>query len=212
MRDRCQAQGAILREIQVNHRRYGLVCHGRSYNARWRPADRGGDASTDIVFDLAAVTYDEFLDRLADLREEVAGVPHLLARFRDGDESLIAIDRLTGSGTDPLAEKIARQAFYDGLEETTQRLQAAAIAALIAIRAEREALANEVEEFATRFHGYSFHPYPASIDGKPRGREEAIAHGREAHSLNRRLAGNPALARLNSARCRGSPSAPGSTR
>ena len=47
-----------------------------------RPADRGGDASTDIVLDLATLTYDEFLEKMAELRAEVAGVPHLLARFR----------------------------------------------------------------------------------------------------------------------------------
>ena len=86
-----------------------------------RPADRGGDASTDIVLDLATITYELFVDSLADLKAEVAGVPRLLARFRAGDEELIAVDKLTGSATgttDALSEIVARNVFFDGLEET----------------------------------------------------------------------------------------------
>lgn len=160
-----------------------------------RPADRGGDASTDIVLDLATLTYDEFLEKMAELKAEVAGVPHLLARFREGDESLIATDRLSGTG-DELIEALARNAFFDGLEETTQRLQAATLSALAAIRSERSKLTAEVAAFSTRFHGYTFSPYPVQITGKPHGREEAIQHGREAHQLNRLLAADPAMARL----------------
>lgn len=160
-----------------------------------RPADRGGDPSTDIVLDLATLTLVDFQARWADLRAEVAGVPHLLHRFREGDESLIATERLTGGG-DALAEELARNTFFDGLEETTHTLQRAALAALAAIRPEREALLAEVEAFAGRFHGFRFHPYPVGIEGFPKGREEALAHGREAHRLNRLLAADPSLARL----------------
>ena len=160
-----------------------------------RPADRGGDASTDIVLDLATLTYDAFIESTAELRAEIAGVPHLLSRFRDGDESLIAIDRLTGT-SDELSETLARNAFFDGLEETTQRLQAATLSALTAIRAERAMLTAEVRAFSDHFHGHTFSPYPVQITGNPKGREEAIQHGREAHKLNRLLAGDPAMARL----------------
>jgi hypothetical protein len=160
-----------------------------------RPADRGGDASTDIVLDLTKIDHDALLDKLANLKAEVAGVPHMLARFRDGDESLIAVDRLSGM-KDALSEGIARNAFFDGLEETTHRLQAAAIDALRATRPQRTALTDAVNVFSTRFHGYRFNPYPVSIEGNPKGREETIAHGREAHRMNRQLATDPALARL----------------
>lgn len=160
-----------------------------------RPADRGGDASTDIVLDLGTLTLAQFQDSFANLRAEVAGVPQLLQRFRMGDESLIATERLTG-GRDALAEELARNAFFDGLEETTHRLQDATLAALRAIRPARDALSAEVQAFAERFHRARFHPYPVSIEGAPKGREEAVAHGREAHRLNRLLAGDPAMARL----------------
>ena len=164
-----------------------------------RPADRGGDPSTDIVLDLATITYEDFVGYLAGLKAEVAGVPHLLARFRAGDEELIAVDKLTGSATgktDPLSESVARNVFFDGLEETTQRLQEAAISALRAIKVERKRLSDEVDAFSEKFHGHTFHPYPVSIEGNPKGREETIAHGHEAHRLNRVLASDPALARL----------------
>ena len=164
-----------------------------------RPADRGSDATVDIVIDLSITSHEDFLGALADLKAEVAGVPHLLARFRAGDESLIAVDRLTGSPVgeaDPLSETIARNVFFDGLEETTQRLQLAAISALKAIKPERKRLSDDVDAFSAKFHGHIFHPYPVSIEGRPKGREETIAHGREAHRLNRILASDPALARL----------------
>lgn len=160
-----------------------------------RPADQGENAASDIVLDLATLTYDDFLARFAALKAEVAGVPQLLTRFREGDLSLIDTDALTGSG-DPLAESIARNAFYDGLEDTTRQLQAAALSALTAIRADRNQLAAEVAAFSARFHGHVFKPYPVSVEGHPRGREEAIEHGRASHALNRSLAANPALARL----------------
>ncbi|WP_372992747.1 N-6 DNA methylase [Sulfitobacter sp.] len=160
-----------------------------------RPADQGENAATDIVLDLAKLTYDEFLDRLAALKAEVAGVPQRLTRFREGDLSLIDRDALTGSG-DTLAESIARNAFYDGLEDTTRQLQAATLSALTAIRADRNRLETEVAAFSDRFHGHVFKPYPVSVEGHPKGREETIEHGRAAHMLNRSLAANPALARL----------------
>lgn len=160
-----------------------------------RPAERGDDASTDIVLDIPSLTLTEFQEKWATLHANMAGVPQLLVRFREGDETLIATEKLTGSGN-TLAEELARNAFFDGLEETTRRLQEATLAALCALRGKRQALLSEVEAFELRFHGYRFHPYPVSIEGKPKGREETIAHGREAHQLNRRLASDPALARL----------------
>ena len=160
-----------------------------------RPADQGENAASDIVLDLATLSYNEFLDRFASLKAEVSGVPQRLTRFRDGDLSLIDTDALTGSGN-TLAESIARNAFYDGLEDTTRQLQAATLSALTAIRAQRNAFEVKVAEFSDRFHGHVFKPYPVSVEGYPRCREEAIEHGRAAHTLSRTLAANPALARL----------------
>ena len=62
-----------------------------------RPADRGTDASTDIVLDLERVSFEEFSRQCANLHANAAGVPKRLERFRDGDETLIAVDRLSGT-------------------------------------------------------------------------------------------------------------------
>lgn len=160
-----------------------------------RPADKGGDEISDIVIDLATVTFEEFMEKMASLSAAQAGVPKLLARFRAGDEELIAVDRLSGT-TDPLREELARNAFFDGLEETTQYLQAATLAALRGTRPRRDSLSAEVAAFSARFNGHVFYPYPVGIEGRPQGREDAIEHGRAAHGLNRLLAAEPALARL----------------
>lgn len=160
-----------------------------------RPADHGGNADADIVLDLATLTHAVFTTSLAPLRAEIAGVPHLLDSFRGGDLTLIDRDALSGSG-DPLAEAVARNAFLDGLEDTTRQLQAATLSALTAIRADRDRLSGEVAAFSARFHGHTFKPYPVSVEGNPKGREETIAHGREVHLLNGSLAASPALARL----------------
>lgn len=160
-----------------------------------RPVERGSDAGGDIEISLAGVTIEEFAERLTPMMAERAGVPVLLDRFRDGDESLIATERLSGA-EDALLQAIARDAFFDGLRETTQLLQHAVDAALTATRLRREAVAAEVEVFKAQFGETRFTPYPVKIEGSPQGREATIAHGRAAYSLSRRLARNPALTRL----------------
>ena len=160
-----------------------------------RAADRGSEAGTDLVIDLESVTLEEFREQCADLHAKNAGVPKLLERFREGDETLIGVDRLSGTD-DPLAESIAQNVFFDGLQESTQRLQGAAMSALRAIGTQRRALSDEVEAFAQRYRGFTFHPYPVSIEGKPQGRDEAIEHGRDVQQINRTLSADPSLARL----------------
>lgn len=162
-----------------------------------RASDKGTNADADIVVPFtAALSIDDFAEALAPLRAEAAGVPNLLQRFREGDEALIATEQLSGEGLDELAVEIARNAFFDGLAETTSLLQQATLAALAATRLERETLQMDVEAFGAEFNGAVFIPYPISIHGNPAGREQTLAHGRAAHALNRRLSEWPALARL----------------
>jgi SAM-dependent methyltransferase len=162
-----------------------------------RASDKGTNAEADIVVPLTlGLGIDEFAEMLAPLRAEAAGVPNLLRRFREGDESLIATERLFGDDVDALAVEIARNGFYDGLAETTRLLQSATLSALVATRAERLALQSDIDAFGAEFNGAVFNPYPISVHGSPVGREQTLAHGRAAHHLNRRLSERPALARL----------------
>ena len=160
-----------------------------------RPVERGTSDAGDIEVPLAGITIETFAAAFAALHASVAGIPLLLERFRDGDEALIATERLSGAG-DILALRIARDAFFDGLRETTGLLQGAVEHALAATLPGREVIDIKVAAFRERFHEARFSPYPVRIDGAPRSREETIAHGREAHLLTQQLAREPALARL----------------
>ena len=160
-----------------------------------RPVERGASDAGDIELHLASVTIEEFAIKFAALAADRSGVPILLERFRSGDNSLIATERLSGPG-DALAQKIARDAFFDGLRETTELLQNAVENALSATLLKREAIIADVSMFRDEFGEVRFTPYPVRVEGTPHGREATLAHGRAAHVLNQRLSRDPALARL----------------
>ncbi len=164
-----------------------------------RPAQRGVLAITDIEVPFAELTIEAFADALAPLAAEFAGVPVMLQRFRDGDETLIATDRLIGAVGDPdeeLAVAIARNTFFDVLAETTQLLQRSVRDAVAATRPRRAVIEERVSAFRNDFHDANFTPYPVAIQGAPASREEAIAHRSAAQRLTRFLAEEPALSRL----------------
>lgn len=160
-----------------------------------RPVERGSDAGGDIEVPLEGIGVEAFAALLAPLAAERAGIPLLLDRFREGDEALIATERLSGNG-DPVVQQIARDAFFDGLRETTQLLQNAVEGALSATRIKRDGVTSQVRAFSEIYGDVRFTPYPVKIEGSPKGWEETIKHGSAARVLSRRLAGNPALARL----------------
>jgi N-6 DNA Methylase len=164
-----------------------------------RLVQRSGNAANDIELPLANLTIEAFADTFAQLAANFAGVPVMLQRFRDGDETLIATDKLTGVAGDPeqeLALAIARNTFFDTLAETTQLLQRSVKASLVQTRARRQEINDRVAAFRAQFHDAAFIPYPISIQGSPASREEAIAHRAAAQQLTRFLTQEPALARL----------------
>lgn len=158
-------------------------------------------ASADIEVPFAGLTIETFIETLAPIRAEVAGVPALLSRFREGDETLIACDKLfadpSADDDTKLAVRVNRNVFFDSLAETTQLLQRAALHALAAIRPGRGRIQQLVAEFAVKYGGAEFRPYPISVEGRKRaGYEIERAHRRDAAVLRRQLAQEPALARL----------------
>src|SRR5260370_5790146 len=166
-----------------------------------RGAAIGTGAAADIEIPLAGLTVEAFADALAPLRAEVAGVPVALERFRDGDESLIAFDRLSApAGADPdalFAVQIARNVFLDSLTETTKYLQDAVRRALDATRAERHVIRTSVEKFESEFGKAAFRAYPVSIESPAaRGREKEAEHRRASAQLRPEFARQPAMARL----------------
>jgi hypothetical protein len=164
-----------------------------------RPIGLGEGGDIEILW--SDITIENFAERLSPLLAEVAGIPQMLSAFRDGDESLIARDKLTSpEGADAatrLAVQINRNVFFDTLSETTRLLQQATLHALEACRIQRNEIEGEVAAFGEKYAGFSFRAYPISIEGKTRdGREKDRAHRRDAALLRRYLVQTPALSRL----------------
>jgi hypothetical protein len=72
-----------------------------------RGAGLGRQEDADIEVEWATVTPEAFFQALEPLRAEVAGVPAVMQRFRDGDENLIACDRLSIEESADAAAKLA---------------------------------------------------------------------------------------------------------
>ena len=166
-----------------------------------RGAAIGMAATADIELPLTGISLEDFAERLAPLRSEIAGVPHALERFRAGDESLIAFDRLSpppAANPDALlAVQVARNVFLDSLTETTRHLQEAVARALDATRSERDDIRRLVAEFEKDFGKAIFRSYPISIEGTAeRGREKDALHRTAAARLRRDFSRRPALTRL----------------
>ena len=135
----------------------------------------------DVEIPLAGLTIETFADQMAALRAEIAGVPEMLREFRDGNEALIARDKLTANGeNDPsalVAIQINRNVFFDTLIETTRLMQRATLHALDTIGRERNQILEHVAIFDAKYGGHKFRAYPISIEGKERsGREQEQAH------------------------------------
>ena len=166
-----------------------------------RSTAMGVKSDGDIVLDLKGLTLERFLEETAPIRSEVAGVPQVLGRFRSGDESLIAYDRLTTpAGADANAElsaQVARNVFFDSLHETTQLLQQAVLRALVSLRPKREEIEKRVKEFEAQFGASKFEAYPVSIQSTVKmGLEQTRLHRRASATLRKHLSEQPALSRL----------------
>jgi hypothetical protein len=165
-----------------------------------RPAAMGPSAAGDVEIRLPA-TLDEFFDAAKILHSDIAGVPEVLKRFREGDESLIAYAKLWADpGASPetlLAVSINQNVFYDALRETTQHLQDAVVASLRRTRPERNVIQSLVDEFEEEFGAWDFRPYPISIEATgSRGREKELVHRRKSATLRKKLSQNATMTRL----------------
>jgi hypothetical protein len=166
-----------------------------------RGAGIGKQADADIEVAWDSLTPERFLELVAPLHFSLAGVPIVLELFRSGDESLIACDPLSVADGEPPAAKLAaqinRNVFFDSLTETTKLLQGASLTALAATVADRTEIRDRVNAFGAKYGGYSFRPYPISVEGKKRNSFELEReHRRDAAILRKYLVQRPALSRL----------------
>jgi len=173
-----------------------------------RPVSGGiPDAGNDIELLLSGLSLQAFLSHLDALRHDRAGVPEQLSRFRAGDISLVAAEKLDwpNSVSANLHQtnrvRVARKRFFQNLREATQSLQAATQAALVRLQPEIEAFQQQAHVFGERFgatHGNAYHftPHTLTLKSHPQGPEDSRAHDREAARLRREFAKRPHVARL----------------
>lgn len=157
------------------------------------------DPSNDIIFHFAGPEGEaEFRIMFAGLRAEIAGVSERLRRFREGDTSLIATEKLLApdDATQRVKNRVqvARRAFYTTLRDTTHGLQQATLRTLRGVRPQVDAIAAEVAAFEAEYGPSEFDAYGLTIRAKPR--LEQRRYGADVARLNRRLRKAGSLSRL----------------
>jgi len=172
-----------------------------------RPVQRGlqlvgwGAFNADIVFPLdGSETETGFLDAFQPLLAQYAGVPERLARFRKGDNSTIATDKLSlppnATVRDAALLAINRRNFYAAVAETTSLLQSACKAVLDAQAPAIERFRERRKGFEDAFHGWTFKWNPLIIRGQPRHLDESREHVKAVAAFRRAIHADPIPARL----------------
>lgn len=156
-------------------------------------------ATNDIVFYFAGPEGEaEFESRFAGLRAEVAGVSEKLNRFRAGDTTLIATEKLIApDGAGKRVQNralVARRAFYATLRDTTSALQEATLQTLRSVQDDVQAIVSAVRIFEDAYGPYEFDAHALTIKAKPR--LEQRGYGADVARLNRRLRRAGSIARL----------------
>jgi hypothetical protein len=164
-----------------------------------RPVMSGDyNALNDIEFSFLGETEDDFRRKFAGLHHDVAGVPDQLVRFREGDTSLIATEKLTAleGATRQIVNRVqlARRNFYATLRDTTRALQESTLHTLRSVQDEVAAITSAVAEFEREYGAYEFDAHALTIKAHPR--LEQRGYGADRARLNRRLRKAGSIARL----------------
>lgn len=164
-----------------------------------RPVMNGTfDALNDIEFSFLAENEDGFRHKFAALHGSTAGVPERLRRFREGDTSQIATEKLIApeDATQRVRNRVqvARRAFYTTLRDTTRGLQEATLHSLRSVQDEVAAVVDAVAAFESEYGPYTFDSHGLTIKAHPR--LEQRGYGADAARLNRKLRKAGSIARL----------------
>lgn len=157
------------------------------------------EAANDIVFYFTEPDGEaEFRSKFAGLHADVAGVPEKLDRFRAGDTSLIATEKLIApdGATRRVQNRVmvARRAFYSTLRDTTRALQEATLQTLRSVQDEVQAVVAAVDAFEETYGAYEFDAHALTIKAHPR--IEQRSYGADVARLNRRLRKAGSVSRL----------------
>lgn len=156
------------------------------------------DAANDIEFYFLSEDEEIFRRKFADLHSDTAGVPDRLRRFREGDTSLIASEKLIapeGASTRVMNRvQLARRNFYSTLRDTTRGLQEATLHTLRSLQDDVQTITAAVAAFNDQYGPYEFDAHTLTIKGHPR--LEQRGYGADVARLNRRLRKAGSIARL----------------
>lgn len=159
----------------------------------------------DVHVPLEVKGEQEFKRKLDALTADKAGISTQLAKFRDGDLSMIAVDKLSipETPTPPTKQQINRvylnrKRFFQQIREATAHLQASVSGALARLEPDIQNYRGLADAFWNEFgrNGEDFDPHSLSIHGRPQGPTESRRHDRESARLKREFAKSPYLARL----------------
>lgn len=159
-----------------------------------------GDHSpvNDITFSFLAESEEDFIRKFDGLRADRAGVPDRLRRFREGDTSLIATDRLIVRDDATRREQnralLARRTFYATLRDTTRGLQDATLQTLRSVQDDVAAITTAVQEFEAEYGLSEFDAHTLTIKAHPR--REQRRYGADVAKLNRKLRKSGSISRL----------------
>ncbi len=161
------------------------------------------DSSSDILVPITVSAHD-FRERLSPLAADIAGLLPLLERFRAGDLSLIATEKLfiPEWETAPKSTKsrilLNRKRFFRDVRDTTAHLQRVIRGTLERIAPTVTTYQQIAQDFWQTFgkDGDGFEPHTLSLRGNPHGAAEIRQHDRAVAQAKRQFAQHPSIARL----------------
>ena len=158
----------------------------------------------DIVIDLNDISEQDFIKLTESLHVNKAGVSNQLAKFRDGDLRMLAVEKLSPPiDIEPTKRtlnriKLNRKRFFQQVREATTYLQSAVSGAFSRLEPEIKQYQNMAELFWEEFgkNGDDFDQHTLTIHGKPNGPDQCRRHDRESSRLKREFTKSPYVARL----------------
>lgn len=159
----------------------------------------------DISISLDGITEQDFKRLTAVLTADKAGVSTQLARFREGDLRMIAVEKLSVQTSSAPSKrvlnriKLNRKRFFQQVREATSHLQGAVAGAFARLDPEIKVYRQLAEAFWAEFgenNGEDFDQHSLTIHGSPQGPEQSRKHDRESARLKREFSKLPHVARL----------------
>lgn len=169
-----------------------------------RPVTGGPLDSTEDILVSTTLSMHDFYQQLAPLVADTAGLLPQLERFRAGDLSLIAVDKLflpeweATSQASQARILLNRRRFFQEIRDTTMHMQQVMRNTLARITPVITTYRELAQDFWHTFgqSGEGFDISTLSLRGMPRGNVQIRQHDRAAAYAKRQFAQNPSIARL----------------